>query len=761
MSLALQHSSLPLATVTSGSQAIANAPATVTWRLIPDSQSSGAPITNVTVIKLGDVIAYLHRYWRIGAAAGGLAALATFVTLGCSTKVYEAEASIEVRIQEVNPLDIEHHSGGLTEQSSVQIVNNHRTALQTRRFVDYLYKQAPADWMRGYLAGTDRIGTLSSILIALHLKDQPPVMPPEDRFALKLSQNARVEIVKDSHILRTIVKDYSAATAALLANLYGRSYVSYQEDEAARSATEAQERLTVKVREARQRLDNAEAGLADFSQRADLMKSGDSSDISTLLAQELGKARATVDVELLHAQERVRQLRTAQTSGDVAGIRGLGDDMQVIEIQKMLILARSRYDALLEFCAAKHPRLVQAKGEIERLQNETTARIGAIIAAAESEEQRLTSEKRSLTERLASARGDAFGQGANRSRQKQLADEVESLRSLHASLVKQSEVVRLAAELRGRATAEVIDNARPPEAPVWPKKSMALVASALSFSLLGLCLPLGIGLSRDHLLPLIQTAASPQEKPQAPAVATHAPVAPQRQQVPAPAQPPIALPSLVVRIRRLCSPEGPQQLSEMLHPSPLAGPAPLNEAVARLEERRARHRGTGVILLTSPANREGKSLVSAALAATFCQTGRSVLLMEAHPAAPAVHHWFPVPGAHASWTHHLETLRYGQSSLFLLRHDQLPNNEVASLVHGYQAWIERARAQGIDWVIMDAASLLPSCADVLALAPLATDVLVVHDITQTSPPKLKAALKLLQQMVAPDVLSGIVLNQQS
>ena len=79
------------------------------------------------------------------------------------------------------------------------------------------------------------------------------------------------------------------------------------------------------------------------------------------------------------------------------------------------------------------------------------------------------------------------------------------------------------------------------------------------------------------------------------------------------------------------------------------------------------------------------------------------------------------------------------------------------MLDGYRAWIERARHQ-VDWVILDVAPVLRNFADVAPLAPLATDVVVVHNPTIISQAKLRAAMSLLQPMMSSSALRGLILH---
>ena len=91
---------------------------------------------------------------------------------------------------------------------------------------------------------------------------------------------------------------------------------------------------------------------------------------------------------------------------------------------------------------------------------------------------------------------------------KQLRDEVEGLRALHTDLSQHQDRAHLLSELRSNGNLSVKDVAMAPEAPISPKKSLALVAAMMVFGLAGLGVPVGTGLAKDHLLPHLTKAAA-------------------------------------------------------------------------------------------------------------------------------------------------------------------------------------------------------------------------------------------------------------
>jgi hypothetical protein len=65
----------------------------------------------------------------------------------------------------------------------------------------------------------------------------------------------------------------------------------------------------------------------------------------------------------------------------------------------------------------------------------------------------------------------------------------------------------------------------------------------------------------------------------------------------------------------------------------------------------------------------------------------------------------------------------------------------------------------LDWIILDAASLLNGFADVAQLTPMATDILFIHDATVSHPEQVKAALNLLRPLAQNNQMRGMVMNR--
>jgi len=167
-----------------------------------------------------------------------------------------------------------------------------------------------------------------------------------------------------------------------------------------------------------------------------------------------------------------------------------------------------------------------------------------------------------------------------------------------------------------------------------------------------------------------------------------------------------------------------------------------------------------VLLVTSPAPKDGKTLTSLNLCSCLADTGRSTLLLEGDIRRPSVYKFLGgtdiAPGIEdvlsgvatpAQAIHFVEELSFHVAMV------ANPPAEPSRLVSGssFKQLVAWARGR-FDWVVIDSPPVLPA-ADVTQLMPLADIVLAVVR-TRSTPREL--AVRTFE--VLGNRLSGVVLN---
>lgn len=752
-------------------------------------------------ISIADIFGYIRKRWLRGFMLGLLMAAFTFYYLGMGVNIYEAESQLLLRIQDGNPFNFEATaSRGVTELSAPQLINNHRTELLSRRFINHLYDHFPAEKRDAFLLReANSLSRKDELLKLLGLYKPGKPGDPRERFVDLMLSNVRVEPLKESHVLRVQVRDRDPRLAADFANQYVEEYIHYVAEQESKLSADASTYLEKKSEELQKRLRESEQKLAEYRKSQGLMEDTDTKDISSDKVRQLNAAITEADLKLTKAKSDLDNLVAAQKSGrDLTELRIFADNPDVAHLRKQLDAKIAERAPLEATCGRKHPRMVGLAKEIDALKSSLDRSVAAVVSMVQAE---VETQQRQITDyrhQLEEARGVALDLNGKNVQQSLLRDQVRMDRDLYEKIEMRRSQAALTGQFRDSGLLRVADVAMVPEKPVKPNKPIAAVAAAMLFGLCFIGLPVSWGIFDDYVTklfrpkdenPMMQDPmqaqaayvgsymnVSPVVQPSPFAIAAPSPAALPAvdRSAPAPsAQPPQArhMPmngmkpasggtTILARLPYVQGSAPEIMLAELLKPEPIGASSALHQLTATLEMQ-AMHSSTntaGIILITSAGSGEGKTLVSSALAAAFCHQGRRVFMMECNPASPTLHQWFPrAAQGCGAYAHHLEALRYGHSNLFLLPGCDLPAHATNELLDGYRNWIERAKTE-VDWIILDASPLLKSFANVAPLAPLATDVLIVNNPAVTSPAQLRAALALLQPMMSSSALRGMVVN---
>jgi uncharacterized protein involved in exopolysaccharide biosynthesis/Mrp family chromosome partitioning ATPase len=767
-----------------------------------------------SLISVVDVIGYIRKRWLRGAVLGLMLAALTFYFLGMGAKIYEAESQMLLRIQDGSMVDIAGGSSrGPGELSSVQLLNNHRTEMLSRRYLSYLYDHFPAQQRDALLERElHSLGRKDELLQLVGLYKSGKPGEPRERFINLMIANVRVEPVKESHVLRVQIRDRDPQTAADLANHYIQEYTRYVADEEGQLSSDAATYLETKSEEQLKRLHESEEKLTEYRKQQGLPEDADSKDVSSDKLRQLNAAITEADLKLTRAKSDLNDLLAAQKAGrELTDLRMFADNADVSFIRKQLDAKIAERAPLEATCGRRHPRMVALAKEIESLRGALDRAVASVVGMIQAE---VDSQQRQIADynrQLDAARGAALDVTGKNVQLNELREKVRIERDLYEKLESKRTQAVITGQFRNSGMLRVADVAMAPEKPVKPSKPIAAVAAALMFGLSLIGLPVTWGIFDDHVRKLFSPKAEkpvmqdltqhtaygygyPVQQGQVSPAASASPfaiAAPAAQALPAvnPSRPvyqqpfqgqaqPAPRPEMRTETRPLpvikpangettvlarlpyvhgTTPEA--MLSELLKPEPIGASSALHQLTSTLERQAMNRSSTaGVILITSAGTGEGKTLVSSALAAAFCHQGRRVFMMECNPSSPTLHQWFPraLQGCGA-YANNLEALRYGHSNLFLLPGCDLPAHATNELLDGYRTWIERAKTE-VDWIILDASPLLKSFANVAPLAPLATDVLIVNNPAKTTPAQLRAGVALLQPMMSSSALRGMVVN---
>jgi uncharacterized protein involved in exopolysaccharide biosynthesis/Mrp family chromosome partitioning ATPase len=743
--------------------------------------STPAPQFNESIISIADLFSYLKKHWLKGLYAGVPTAALIFYALGMGAKVYEAEAKLRLRLQDSSVASFGDSRPGFSELSAPQLINNHLTEMMSHRFADFFYEHFDPVKRAKFAADvSSRLGRKDQLLKAIGLYKPGKPVPEREIFVEALAGAARVEPQKESHILRLLVRDLDPKMAADIANGMSEQYMRFYGESESHLTESDRNYLKEQAEMLKKRLEKSERELSAYSKSQDIFQPGEIKDVDGERVRQFNAALTEAQLKLARAKNELQSIRTTQQAGrDLREVRSIADHPDVAFNRKELEAKILTRRALESQCGRRHPNMIALASEIESLKNALDTSVNSVVTMAETEVTNLERQIADYEKQLSTVRGEAIDQSGKTVQQRLLSDQVNTDRETYQSIVKKLSQAEISGQFKDAGALSLSDVATAPETPVKPNKPIAAVASFMIFGILLIGLPVGWGLFDDHVMKLIRQGGSPSANIPSVKHVSHVPVgqspstpvqhtlsqpivAPMITQM-RPSYPPVTIPGMpqtpvLAKLPLIGSAHPEAMLSQLLKPEPMGAAGALHQITTTLEMQALKRSGLGgIILITSADAGEGKTVSAAALAAAFCHQGRSVFMMECNAVSPTLHQWFPQAYNHSSWANDLESLRYGNTHLFLLPAHDLPAYATNELLDGYRAWIDRAR-QHVDWIILDSGPVLRNFADVAPLAPLATDVILVNNPAISNPTKLRATLNLLQPMMSSSAFRGLIVH---
>jgi polysaccharide biosynthesis transport protein len=607
---------------------------------------------------------------------------------------------------------------------------------------------------------------LESVITSLKLQDKKTgkVVTPE-----MLLKNLSVKSVKGADILLVSYKSRDPKEAAAIVNKLINTYIDNNVKLNRAEATAAREFITKQLPVMEVRLQQAEGALRLFEEQNEVVSLPDEAKTSVETVAELSQkiAAAKADFDNVSAQSQALQARVARVSSTSArAVNNLNQSAAVQQALGQLQQTEAELATQQTLYRTNHPNIQLLERRRQALSGVLRQRIGEVLGAdanvSRSDLQVGLSEQK-LIDTLVSTEVSRLGIGSQlnsliqaqnayqdranrlprlRQQRQALERQTETVRNNYDLLIKRLQEVQIA-ENQDLGIARVVAAATVPNLPTGSKKSLIWAGGSVVGAMLYLLTAFALDL-RD---PSLKTAKEARE------------VFPFAS---------LGLIPLLRRKARLGKVSGVDALPQV---AVFDHPQSLTSAAYRMLQSNLKFlnpdRNVKSIVVTSCISKEGKSTVSANLAATLAQMGHRVLLVDTDFYRPVQHRIWRLPDSEGlnevaglsnvimSQIEIRKALKRVRPNLDILPAGTIPPNPLALLDSKRMSVLMQEFVKRYDFVIYDTPPLVLA-SDVVSLGKKADGVMLVVRPGMVDRAAATAAKTILAQANL-DVL-GLVTN---
>ena len=536
----------------------------------------------------------------------------------------------------------------------------------------------------------------------------------------------RVAPVKKSRVVNVSVEAFRPDLAARLANAVAEAYIANNVEAAARANREGGEWLGGQIEAQRQKVEAAERALRQMKERGNASGADERRVVLQQRLTQLGAALTTLRTQRLEAESAYREMSRAEHPEDLPEV---ARDPVVQSVRLDLARLRQQEAQLLTSYFEVHPAVVKVREQIGQQRDLLKVEAERVVRTAERTYRALAAQQESLAAELEGTQRQVDEISMRLISYDSARRELEAAKAVFMSIAGRQKEAEVAQELTF-SNVRLIDPAVVPRGPIRPDAWHDVALGALA----GMVLALALAFLLEYFDNTIKT---PED------VRTH-----------------LGPPLLGIVPEVVAAPDGKGLLALRQRQGPfLEGYRVVRTALQYCWTEKAAR----VVVVTSTAPGEGKTLTSANLALTLATPDTRVLLLDADLHKAGVHALFGQerrPGLSDVLVGQaaLETAirRIEGTGLDLLAAgapspspgDLLVNRTMRSLVEGLR--------RTYDWVIVDTPPVGP-VADALALASCADGVVVVVGAEAVPRKGVQQTLRRVAETGAR--LLGVVLNR--
>jgi polysaccharide biosynthesis transport protein len=420
-----------------------------------------------------------------------LGVLAGELFLMSNKPAYLAEAQVIVE-NLATPFD---KPGNLNDQSTAESLVNDRmvqsqvSVIKSSDIDARVVDQLGLDQKPEYNTRLKASGMVSTLLIALGLKDDPALFEPKELAAKNLSNALTVYGIPDSNVIGIKSVSLSGGFAAATANAIAETYVLSTHERGASTNDRARTWLSKQIDDLRSKVSQSEAAVEKYRADAGLLK-GTSATLGTQQISDLNAQIIVAETAKGEAEARANEIRQLLASrGSVDASADVLSSPAVQSLRQQQVSAQRKLSELSATYLPGHPKMIAAQKELDTINGQIRAEALKVVDSLQGQAKIADARANALRASLDKMKGAEAENNFSDVKLKELQREADANRALLESMLSRYADVNARQDTALQpGFARLIQRATVPAAPYFPKTGPVLILSLLA----GLALALGL-----------------------------------------------------------------------------------------------------------------------------------------------------------------------------------------------------------------------------------------------------------------------------
>lgn len=422
-----------------------------------------------------------RRWWLIA-----IVVIATTVTAVCNVKLpntYKAVATIQINRQAPNVVDVKE-----VLESQVQVAEFLKTqhkVLASRTIAERVIRRLELD-KNSEFTGEDKASGWLRVV-----REWFPSGDPVDSESKRDLVRAYYAHVSINPVPMTLLVEVSAAfkdpqLVATVANAHAEAYVSYSMAQRLGVTGEASEWLQNQSRELQAKLEKSESALQAYREKNQSVSLEERQNIVVEKLKQLNEQVTAAKNQRITAENNFNQLKSVrEKKGDLSALPFVIQNSVIQDLKKQTAERTGQVAKLQERYLDKHPALIQARSELDNIQQQFKMEVEKILASIENDYQLAANREKTMEQALREQEQVAMSLNEKQIGYESLKRQAEADRQMYEAVLNRMKQTSVSKQL-DTTNITILDRAIDPMGKYRPRRTLnTAIAFALSFILGG------------------------------------------------------------------------------------------------------------------------------------------------------------------------------------------------------------------------------------------------------------------------------------